>query len=141
MTTLKKHWRLIDRNVKTILFNRVVGKERFLKIYPDQKKLYDTISNSKLGIIKIEKVGDPNNKHWGFTAGFGEGIRCYMSNEYEWFTTSIIQKIDWDKKEFQTMNSVYKFEFDEIPFEVAYNDLKEMNKDFVKEYESKYKEA
>lgn len=124
--------RMADDNVWHLIQTRYEGKEKFLSNPKNQLKeyedLYDNITNSKCGLIKIEhsKTGEI---HSGFTAAFGENIGCYISNEDSWYITSIIKHIDWDKGEFNTLNSVYKFEFEEIPindiFKICYFDESE----------------
>lgn len=78
------------------------------------------IRNSKVGKIKIKKISENpgylNKNNWfsGITANFGEGMGVYISDTTEWFTTSTIQKIDWENNRFETLNSTYEFQFEEI---------------------------
>lgn len=75
-------------------------------------------NNAKKGWIEIEKIEGNDSidqpigkRHRGYTTSFMEGIRCHMSTVSEWFTTSIIEKIDWTNYIFNTKYSTYKFKF------------------------------
>lgn len=131
MKTLLEIILMIDDNVQRILISRFLSEEEFINKFQNEQ-LYNYLHNSKCGYIRITNF-DTGETHYGITGAFGENIGCYMSNEDEWFTTSIIQKIDWDKKKFQTMNSVYKFEFEELPQNIL-DDMK-------KNYESEQNES
>lgn len=87
-----------------------MSKEEFLEKVENNEELYNQIQNSKSGYITIEKDHDI---HRGYTAMFGEGLPCYLSSVSEWYITSNVQKIDWENKTFDTLNSTYKFKFQE----------------------------
>lgn len=77
-------------------------------------------SKAKKGYIKITKLEGSNNikyepgaVHEGNTFNFIEGVGLYITNGDRYFHTSIIKDIDWDKQIFHTLNSTYKFEFNE----------------------------
>lgn len=76
----------------------------------------------KCGYITVTHK-DTRKVHNGLTVAFIEGLSCYMSNKDKWFNTSVVKKIDWDKKEFETQNSIYEFEFKEISWKELYADL------------------
>lgn len=77
-------------------------------------------TNSKKGYIKVTKLEGSNNEkykpgatHEGNTFNFIEGVGAFISTGDTWFHTSIIKDIDWENKIFHTLNSTYKFEFNE----------------------------
>lgn len=90
-----------------------LSKDDFIKEtnYPD---LYDPLQNSKSGYITVDRI-IPNDRRGcrGYTMAFGVGLSCHISNPSDWYTTSIITNIDWNKGEFTTLNSTYKFNFRE----------------------------
>lgn len=125
MMTLRKLIPMIDSKIERLMVLRHLSKEEFLEqIGNDDEaiKMYEDIHNAKFGIIHVEH-SQTHRKHYGITVAFGEGISCYMSNEDFWFCTSIIKNIDWENNEFSTQNSVYLFEFEELPFDKCYTDL------------------
>lgn len=98
-----------------------LSKDEFVADFGDEHlDIYLALKNSKMGWIEVEKISknggyyETGAQHMGFTLAFAEGIGCYMTHGDRWFTTSIILKIDWDKGEFTTLNSVYKFRFETI---------------------------
>lgn len=81
------------------------------------------IKNSKSGYILVEKISrnsgylSENQKREGFTPLFAEDFSCYiyLDDPFEdYYYTSIIESIDWEKKEFRTRNSTYSFVFKEM---------------------------
>lgn len=81
------------------------------------------IKNSKSGYILVEKISrnsgylTKNQKREGFTPLFAEDFSCYiyLDDPFEdYYYTSVIESIDWDKKEFRTRNSTYSFVFKEM---------------------------
>ena len=109
---------MLDRNTYFILNQRCKPWDELVENVGED--IAHAIEKSKCGFISVthKAYGD---KHHGITCAFGEGIGCYMSTEDRWFTTSVIQNIDWNKKEFTTLNSVYEFEFEELPVDKLYN--------------------
>ena len=98
--------------IELIRYIRTLTEEQAKK-YCDADT-YRNIINSKEGDIRIEKVSPVlGPEEWGYTPAFGEGLSCHMDNPHRWYHTSVIQKIDWEKHEFTTLNSVYKFTFKE----------------------------
>lgn len=103
---------MIDRNVEILLKARINNDL--------SEELNNALQNSKCGIIHV-KHAITDKTHYGITAAFGEGIGCYMSNEDRWFTTSTIKKINWKEGYFETLNSKYFFDFEELNFRKLYN--------------------
>lgn len=102
-------------NYMTIKKLKSLTKEEFLK-FPDATEwLYKCLQESKSGYIHIWKEDHSIDKK-GHTEAFGEGISVQLDNMTEWYRTSVIQKINWDEKYFDTMNSRYYFDFtEELP--------------------------
>jgi hypothetical protein len=99
---------------------RQMSKEDFIKKYgKDSIFIYEAVKKSKMGDIEIEKISnDPLDtvkviKMKGVTPGFGEGISCCMEDKDMYYYTSTIQSIDWENNIFHTLNSEYKFKFNE----------------------------
>ena len=100
----------------TIRKLKQMTKENFLK-YPDAtESIYLALQNSKEGQIEIWKE-DKSVHEQGHTDAFGEGISCYLYTIDKWYITSVIRKINWDEKYFDTMNSRYYFNFKEYDSE------------------------
>lgn len=104
---------LSDSKIKLLL------NIRFRK-YGEEDPSVELVRKSKVGKIQIRKISENpgylNKNDWfsGITANFGEGMGVYISDTTEWFTTSTIQKIDWENNRFDTLNSTYEFQFEEI---------------------------
>ena len=78
------------------------------------EKNWNDIQNSKSGDIWIQKISPTIDNPWrGHTKYFGEGLGCYLYSFDSWYSTSIIQSINWNKGTFDTINSTYKFKFTE----------------------------
>ena len=90
-----------------------LSKEEFLKFPDATESIYLALKNSKEGKIKIWKE-DKSVIEEGHTDAFNEGISCYISSPSRWYCTSIIRNINWDEGYFDTLNSRYYFEFQEI---------------------------
>ena len=77
-------------------------------------KLYS--SSPKKGKCKLTKISkNPGaiqfgEKHYGYCPGIVVGYSCIIQGISPMYT-SIVQSIDWNKGEFTTLNSKYKFEF------------------------------
>lgn len=136
MESLMKYGKLLDTiNIKTV-HHKSQSKEFFLKTYGEQlgEYLYNITTNSKSGLISVYKVSDnpgiaKGKVYSGVTTGFGEGLGVHISNSDGWFTSSVIQEIDWDKSEFRTLNSTYHFDFMELD-ESEFNEyLKKLEND------------
>ena len=87
-------------------------KEEFMKLEGATDELYDIIHNAKRGTIYIRRI-EPNDKEGniGYTDFLAVGVACRVENSERWYSTSTVQSIDWDKNEFKTLNSTYKFTF------------------------------
>ena len=84
---------------------------------------FHKIKNSKSGYIRIIKTSDnqgylrESESREGFTPILAEDFSCHviLDDIYEdYYYTSTIQKIHWDKGEFETKNSTYSFVFKEM---------------------------
>lgn len=84
---------------------------------------FHKIKNSKSGYIRIIKTSDnqgylrESESREGFTPILAEDFSCHviLDDIYEdYYYTSTIQKIYWDKGEFETKNSTYSFVFKEM---------------------------
>lgn len=98
-----------------------------LKLVPESElenlvqdpKLIEGIKNSKSGWIKIKKISDNagylnmGESMFGWFAIFAKGLSLYMGDDSHFYYTSNIVDIDWDKKLFLTLNSIYSFEITE----------------------------
>ena len=118
-----------DSYIKATLKYRDMHLRDFVKA-GGNAELHRAIKDSKVGYIKITKIS--NNPGYlsngeseeGITAAFGEGISLYIAGVEQWYRTSVIQKINWDKGDFTTVNSRYKFEFKEIDYRPIFEELK-----------------
>ena len=99
-----------------------------LKIIPENEldedlvkysNILDEIKKSKSGWIKIKKISDnggyltKNESESGWFAVFAKGMSLYIGDGSHYYYTSNIVDIDWDKKLFLTLNSIYSFEITE----------------------------
>lgn len=81
--------------------------------------ILDEIKKSKSGWIKIKKISDnggyltKNESESGWFAVFAKGMSLYIGDGSHYYYTSNIVDIDWDKKLFLTLNSIYSFEIKE----------------------------
>lgn len=75
-------------------------------------KIFEALKNGREGYMRIQKQWPSlGEKHEGWTYIFTAGLSLQIDSPDEWYTTSIIEKIDWDGHTFTTLNSVYSFEF------------------------------
>ena len=97
------------------------------------KNLLKLFLSSKSGYIKIKKVSDNGgylpqfDTFEGVTASFGIGLNLSIVNASEWYRTSEIKKIL--KNTFETNNSIYEYEFNEISPEDVINEIDSFVKD------------
>lgn len=81
--------------------------------------ILNEIKKSKSGWIKIKKISDnggyltKNESESGWFAVFAKGMSLYIGDGSHYYYTSNIVDIDWDKKLFLTLNSIYSFEITE----------------------------
>lgn len=99
---------------------KLMSKEEFDEKYGRDDELFDNIQHALSGHIKVTKVSDnygylsPGEWREGKTPLFGEGIALWIcGTEDDFYHTSTIQSIDWENNTFKTLNSTYKFEFNE----------------------------
>lgn len=117
-----------DKYIQALLKYRTMTLREFIKAGGDIDS-HRLIKDSKVGYIKITKISDNDGYlregefEQGITAAFGEGLSLYISDKDRWYRTSNIRKIYWDKGEFTTINSRYKFEFTEIDYRPILNEL------------------
>ena len=118
-----------DSFIKATLKYRDMHLKDFVKV-GGSPELYRAIKNSKVGYIKITKISSNDGylsegeSEEGITAAFGEGVSLYIAGVEQWYRTSVIQKINWDKQEFTTVNSRYKFKFEEIDYYPILEEMK-----------------
>lgn len=108
----------LDSNQLYILSLKSLSKEEFINKTNDEA-LWDSLQKAKIGFISISKLSGKNNDYLskpyiGSTVAFGENLSCYINLGDGFFRTSTIQSIDWNKQEFKTLNSIYKFNFEDI---------------------------
>ena len=81
--------------------------------------ILDELKKSKSGWIKIKKISDnggyltKNESESGWFAVFAKGMSLYIGDGSHYYYTSNIVDIDWNKKLFLTLNSIYSFEITE----------------------------
>lgn len=91
--------------------------EKFKEVFeyddPEEaKRIYEAIQKSKEGYLRITRLSpSPKEPEEGWSFVFGEGLSLHLDRPDRWYSTSVIQKIDWEAGTFTTLNSVYKFEF------------------------------
>lgn len=110
---------MIESQVDFIKKAKQSSKEEFLEQHPNHGDIWELLQNSKEGYITIKKVSDnpgylsAGEGQRGYTPAFGEGLSLYIDNISSYYYTSVIQSINWEDNTFKTMNSIYKFKFDE----------------------------
>lgn len=111
-----------------------------LKLIPENElenlvkdpKLIEGIKNSKSGWIKIKKISDnagylnEGESMFGWFAILAKGLSLYMGDESHFYYTSNIVDIDWNKKLFLTLNSIYSFEITEYDAKDMIDAIKEL---------------
>ena len=94
--------------------------------------ILDEIKKSKSGWIKIKKISDnggyltKNESESGWFAVFAKGMSLYIGDGSHYYYTSNIVDIDWDKKLFLTLNSIYSFEITEYDAKVMVDAINEL---------------
>ena len=82
------------------------------KIGDDAQWVYEALRNCKEGYMRIGRqwpsLGEP---HEGWTYVFAAGLPLHLDRPDEWYSTSNIERIDFEGRTFVTRNSVYTFEF------------------------------
>lgn len=117
-----------DSFIKASLKYRTMHLRDFVK-EGGTPELHQLIKDSKVGYIKITKISSNDGylseggSKEGATAAFGENLGLYIAGVGQWYRTSVIRHIYWDKGEFTTINSRYKFEFKEIDYRQILEEL------------------
>ena len=74
--------------------------------------VFEALKNCKEGYMRIQRQWPSLDKpHEGWTYVFAAGFPLHIDNPECWYSTSYIEKIDWEGQTFVTLNSVYTFEF------------------------------
>lgn len=74
--------------------------------------VFEALKNCKEGYMRIQRQWPSlGEKREGWTYVFAAGMPLHIDSTDEWYSTSIIEKIDWEGHSFTTLNSVYSFEF------------------------------
>ena len=74
--------------------------------------IFNAMKNCKEGYMRIQRMSPSLDKeHEGWTYIFAEGLPLHLDRPDSWYSTTNIQKIDWEGKTFTTLNSVYSFSF------------------------------
>lgn len=121
MKSVTDYYDCLDhRTVNTILLRNKPKRDFVIELGPEE--LYERFQKSKVGYIKVHKISDnpgieKNKVYEGVTGAFGEGFAVWISSPSTWFHTSVIKSIDWDKHTFDTLNSTYAFEFEELSYD------------------------
>ena len=125
-------WKILDAShVELVALGRYLqiaylGSERFAFSCPRSE--FNDLWYNYLDLARdYHQVADcilPDDTYLREALAFGEGISLYIADVEQWFRTSNIQKIYWDKGEFTTLNSRYKFEFTEIDYRPILEEMK-----------------
>lgn len=74
--------------------------------------VFEALKGCKEGYMRIQRQWPSlGEKREGWTYVFTAGMPLHIDSTDKWYSTSIIEKIDWDGHTFTTLNSVYSFEF------------------------------
>ena len=81
----------------------------------DAKKMYEALRKSREGYMRIRKISPSiGRSEEGWTYVFAEGLGLFLDTEDRWYHTSVVLSIDFEKGEFTTQNSIYRFEFIDV---------------------------
>ena len=76
------------------------------------ERIFEAFKVCKEGYLRIQKqCPSLGEKHEGWTYIFVVGMPLHIDSPDEWYSTSNVEKIDWEGHTFVTLNSVYSFEF------------------------------
>lgn len=76
------------------------------------EKVFEILKGCKEGYLRIQRQWPSlGEKKEGWTYVFAAGFPLHIDNAESWYSTSNIEKIDWEGRTFTTRNSVYSFEF------------------------------
>lgn len=74
--------------------------------------VFEALKGCKEGYMRIQRQWPSlGEKREGWTYVFAAAMPLHIDSTDEWYSTSIIEKIDWEGQTFVTRNSVYSFEF------------------------------
>ena len=74
--------------------------------------VFEALQGCKEGYMRIQRQWPSlGEKREGWTYVFAAGMPLHIDSTDKWYSTSIIEKIDWEGQTFVTLNSVYTFEF------------------------------
>jgi len=87
--------------------------EKMKEEIPDEEvaeNVFDILKTCKEGYMRIQRQWPSLGEiHEGWTYVFAVGFPLHIDNPEEWYSTSNIEKIDWEGNTFCTKNSVYSF--------------------------------
>lgn len=96
-----------------------LSKEDFMKLDGASEQLYNNLQKAKSGFIRVEKISKnkgviaTGDVYEGHTDTFGEGVSLIIGDRFYTFKSSVIVKINKTKSTFKTLNSTYKYQFQE----------------------------
>jgi hypothetical protein len=96
-----------------------LSKEDFMKLDGASEQLYNNLQKAKSGFIRVEKISKnkgaiaTGDVYEGHTDTFGEGVSLIIGDRFYTFKSSVIVKINKTKNTFKTLNSTYKYQFQE----------------------------
>ena len=96
-----------------------LSKEDFMKLDGASEQLYNNLQKAKSGFIRVEKVSKnkgaiaTGDVYEGHTDTFGEGVSLIIGDRFYTFKSSVVVKINKTKNTFKTLNSTYKYQFQE----------------------------
>ena len=96
-----------------------LSKEDFMKLDGASEQLYNNLQKAKSGFIRVEKISknkgaiSTGDVYEGHTDTFGEGVSLIIGDRFYTFKSSVIVKINKAKNTFKTLNSTYKYQFQE----------------------------
>lgn len=108
----------LPKNIYELLKLKLTPENELESLVKDPK-LIEGIKNSKSGWIKIKKISNnigylfTNESVSGWFAILTKGMSLHLGDDSQFYYTSNIVDIDWDKKLFLTLNSIYSFEITE----------------------------
>lgn len=107
------------RQTQIAIDAHVLPFEEFCEKYQvdptEATNIYEDLHNAKVGNIVVTQVA--GNKigftYSGHTYAFGINISLFIETTFDYYYTSVIQSIDWENGYFDTINSRYKFKFED----------------------------
>ena len=78
----------------------------------EAKRMYNALRKSREGYMRIQKISPSLDRpEEGWTYVFTEELGLFLDTEDRWYHTSVVLSIDFEKGEFTTQNSIYRFKF------------------------------